>query len=275
MRAGGTQRMQTSSIIVGGQTVRYLAGGAADSPRVLVLLHPFPVGTVTWQPQVDAFPDWRVLVPSLPGFDGSDLHGESTVDAFAAHVEAFLTTLGIARAVFGGLSMGGYVLLALWRRQRSLIEGMLLADTRGGADSADVRGARQTMLDTLAAHGPGVIAEDVIPKLLGETTRRERPDIAALCRQRIESQPADAIASAIRAMMTRPDARPSLSSIDVPTLVLVGEEDLLTPPSEAEQLQRGIPGAALVRIPAAGHLSSLENPKVFNEATGGFLRSIA
>ena len=169
--------------------------------------------------------------------------------------------------------MGGYVLLALWRRRRALIEGMLLADTRAGADSPDVRGARQKMLDTLAAGGPAVIAEEVLPKLLGETTRRERPDVAALCRTRIEAQPAEAIASAIRAMMTRPDAGPSLPSIDVPALVLVGEEDVLTPPSEAEQLQRGIPGASLVRIPGAGHLSSLENPKAFNAATANFLSS--
>ena len=267
--------MQTSSIIVRGHSVRYLSGGDPDSPRVLVLLHPFPVGIATWQPQLDAFPDWRVIVPALPGFDGSDLYGESTVDAFAAHVDDCVSALGITQAVFGGLSMGGYVLLALWRRRRSLIKGMLLADTRGGADSPEARGARQKMLDTLAASGPGVIAEDVLPKLLGETTRRERPDVVGLCRQRIESQPADAIASAIRAMMTRPDAGPSLSSIDVPTLILVGEEDVLTPPSEAEQLQRGIPGASLVRIPGAGHLSSLESPDAFNRAAADFLSSIA
>ena len=267
--------MQPSSIIVDGHTVRYLAGGAPDSPRVLVLLHPFPVGTATWQPQLDAFPGWRVVAPALPGFDGSDLYGESTVDAFAAHVDACCSALGITRAVFGGLSMGGYVLLALWRRRRSLISGMLLADTRSGADSPDARGARQKMLDTLAAQGPAVIAEDVIPKLLGETTRREQPGVVALCRQRIESQPAEAIASAIRAMMTRTDAGPSLSSIDVPTLVLVGEEDVLTPPAEAEQLHGGIPGASLVRIPRAGHLSSLENPRAFNDATADFLRSVA
>ena len=264
--------MQTSSTVIDGHTVRYHAGGDPDSPRVLVLLHPFPVGTATWQPQLDAFPDWRVIVPALPGFDGSDLYGESTVDAFAAHVDSCLATRGGTPAVFGGLSMGGYVLLALWRRRRSLIKGMLLADTRSGADSPEVRGARQKMLDTLSASGPAVIAEEVIPKLLGDTTRRERPEVAALCRKRIEAQPADAIASAIRAMMTRPDAGPSLASIDVPALVLVGEEDVLTPPSEAEQLQRGIPGASLVRIPRAGHLASLENPEAFNEATADFLR---
>jgi pimeloyl-ACP methyl ester carboxylesterase len=267
--------MHPSSIILSGHTVRYLSGGDPHSPRVFVLLHPFPVGTATWQPQLDAFPGWRVIVPALPGFDGSDLYGESTVDAFAVHVDACCSALGVTRAVFGGLSMGGYVLLALWRRRRALISGMLLADTRSGADSPDARGARQKMLDTLAAHGPAVIAEEVIPRLLGETTRRERPDIVALCRQRIESQPAEAIALAIRAMMTRPDAGPSLSSVDVPTLVLVGEEDVLTPPTEAEELQRGIPGAALVRIPGAGHLPSLESPRAFNEAAAGFLRSIA
>ena len=267
--------MQTSSITIDGGSVRYHAGGNPSSPRVLVLLHAFPVGTAMWQSQFDAFPDWRVIVPALPGFDGSDLHGEPTVDAFAAHVEATLAALGVTRAVFGGLSMGGYVLLALWRRNPSLIRGMLLADTRSGADSPDARGARQKMLETLASGGPAVIAGEVLPKLLGDTTRRERPDIAALCRQRIEAQPAEAIGAAIRAMMTRPDAGPVLSSIDVPTLVVVGEEDVLTPPSEAEALQRSIRGASLVRIPGAGHLSSLENPAAFNQAASAFLDSVS
>ena len=152
---------------------------------------------------------------------------------------------------------------------------MLLADTRSSADSPEARAGREKMLHTLAATGPAVIAEEVLPKLLGATSLRDRPEIVALCRQRIEAQPADAIASALRAMMTRPDAGPLLASIDVPTLVVVGDEDVLTPPSEAEQLQRNIRGASLARIPGAGHLSILENPEAFNRATTEFLKSIA
>src|SRR5688572_4293368 len=267
--------MRTDSVIVSNHTVRYHSGGDPDSSRVLVLLHAFPVGTTIWQSQLDAFRDWRVIVPALPGFDGRDLHGEATVTAFAAHVSAFLDALGIQQAVFGGLSMGGYVLLALWRTQRRLIKGMILADTRSGADSPEARAGREKMLHELTTGGPAVIAGEVIPKLLGATTLRERPTIADLCRQRIEAQPADAIASALRAMMTRPDAGPLLASIDVPTMVVVGDEDVLTPPSEAEQLQRNIRGATLVRIPGAGHLSSLENPEAFNRATTEFLSSMA
>lgn len=265
--------MQTASTVVDGHTIRYYSGGNPDSPRVLVLLHPFPVGTATWQPQIDAFPDWRVIVPALPGFDGSDLHGESTVDAFAAHVAALLDALGVRQAVFGGLSMGGYVLMALWRHRPQLIAAMILADTRSGADSPEARASREHMLHELSAGGSAAIAGEVIPKLLGSTTRADRPDVADLCRQRIEAQPADAIASALRAMMTRPDAGSSLASINVPTMVVVGDEDVLTPPSEAEQLQRRIPGAWLVRIPGAGHLSSLENPQAFNRAITEFLDS--
>jgi pimeloyl-ACP methyl ester carboxylesterase len=267
--------MRTDSVIVSNHAVRYHSGGDPASPRVLVLLHAFPVGTTIWQSQLDAFPDWRVVVPALPGFDGSDLHGEATVNAFAAHVSAFLEALGIQQAVFGGLSMGGYVLLALWRTQRPLIKGMILADTRSGADSAEARAGREKMVHELTTGGPAVIAGEVIPKLLGATTLRDRPAIADLCRQRIEAQPADAIAAALRAMMTRPDAGPLLASIDVPTMVVVGDEDVLTPPSEAQQLQRHIPGASLVRIPGAGHLSSLENPEAFNRATREFLKSLA
>ena len=239
--------------------------------RVLVLLHAFPVGVDVWHPQLHAFPEWRVIVPPLPGFDGSDPIDEPSIDAYAARVVHDLASAGVTKAVIAGLSLGGYVALAIHRTHPALVAGLILADTRSTADSADALKARRHMLEMLDTGGPSAIADDVLPKLLGATTRREHPEVVARCRERIVQQPAAAIAGAVRAMMTRPDATPGLAHIDVPTLVIVGDEDTITPPAEAEALQSGIRGARLARIPRAGHLSSLENPAAFNAAVSEFL----
>ena len=249
-------------------------GAPADGARRarhLVLLHAFPAGVHVWDQQLGAFPEWRVIVPPLPGFDGSDPVDEPSIDAYAARVVDELASAGVTKAVIGGLSLGGYVALAIHRSHPALVAGLILADTRSTADSADALKARRHMLEMLDSGGPSAVANDVLPKLLGATTRREHPEVVARCRERIVQQPAAAIAGAVRAMMTRPDATPGLARIDVPTLVLVGDEDTITPPTEAEALQRGIRGARLARIPRAGHLSSLENPEAFNAAVSEFL----
>ena len=260
-----------ATLKVDGRTVRYLTGGNPAASRTLLLLHAFPVGVSIWDPQIDAFPSWRVLAPALPGFDGSDPIPDTTIDGYAAHLVRFVEAMGLQRACVAGLSLGGYLLLAWLRRAPALISGVILADTRSGADGPEARESRQRMLATLAAEGVPAIANDVIPKLLGPSTRRDRPAVAARVRDRIESQPADAIAAAVRVMLSRPDATPVLETIRVPALVIVGEEDALTPPAEAEHLHAAIAGSTLTRIPHAGHLTSLENPEAFNAAVAQLL----
>jgi pimeloyl-ACP methyl ester carboxylesterase len=241
--------------------------------RTLVLLHAFPLGAGMWAPQQSAFPGWRVVTPALPGFDGSAA-GTSSMDAFATHVNQELDRLGIGRAVVGGLSLGGYVAFGVLRQRPERVRALILADTRAGADSDQVREGRLRMLRTLEERGPSGVFEEMRPKLFGATTHADRPAVVASAKGLAESQTPAAIEGAIRAMRDRPDSTPQLGAIAVPTVVVVGEEDALTPPSESEGMQAAIPRATLVRLPHAGHLSNLETPEAFNAAVSAFLSTL-
>jgi 3-oxoadipate enol-lactonase len=245
---------------------RYL--DAVPTSRVkgtLVLLHAFPLDERLWEPQLAlAEQGWRVVAPRMHG---------SSMDEFAADVVDLLDALGIDGAMIGGLSMGGYAAFALYRRAARYFQGMLLADTRSQADTPEGIAGRRKMLALVAESGPPAIADEMIPKLLGETTRRERPEIVSQVRGIILEQRAESIVAAVNALMTRPDSTPLLSKIDVPTLVVVGAEDTLTPPPLSEQMQAAIRGAQLAVVPAAGHLSSIEQPAAFNAALTAFLET--
>ena len=250
------------------------AGDPAET-RVLVLIHAFPVGVRLWEPQLDAFPGWRMITPALPGFDGSALIDDVSIDAYARHVLAQLDELRIDRVVIGGVSMGGHLTFAVLRQAASRVAGVILADTRSAPDGAEALEGRRRMLQAVEQAGPVAVAADMVPKLLGRTTQRCRPDIVARVRQMIHDQTPEGIAAAIRVLMSRPDSTPLLSGIRVPTLVVVGEEDALTPPSEMERMAAAIPRATFVRIPEAGHLPNLENAEAFNRAVTGWFGSWA
>jgi pimeloyl-ACP methyl ester carboxylesterase len=262
---------------VGSRTIAYLdsAPGATDR-RMLVLLHAFPLGASMWEPQMRSVPaGWRLLTPDLRGFGGStDTNGESpSIDDYADDVAMLLGDLGVSRAVIGGASMGGYAAFALMRRAPHLFEGLVLADTKAGADSLEGRASRRAMLALVEREGPSGVARDFGPKLLGATTRDSNASAEPTVRRLIKQHSPTAIRGAILRMMDRPDSTPMLGSISVPTLVVVGEEDELTPLAESQKLAGAIPGAELVVIPGAGHLPNLEAPAAFNDALGAFLAS--
>jgi pimeloyl-ACP methyl ester carboxylesterase len=215
---------------------------------------------------------WRVIAPQLRGFDagGGDPPALS-VDDYAGDVIDLLDALHLKQVVVGGLSMGGYVAFALLRFAARYVQGLVLADTRSQADTPEGVAGRTRLLQVVQDKGPSAVADEMIPKLLGETTKRTRPAVVEQVRSLALASSADAIAGAIRALMTRPDSTPLLSSIHVPTLIVVGDEDALTPPSASEEMQRAIAGSELVRIPQAGHLSNLEQPDLFNAALAAFL----
>jgi len=215
---------------------------------------------------------WHVIAPNVRGVDGQD--GDppaNTIDDYAADVIDLLDGLHIEDAVIGGLSMGGYVAFAILRHAPRYIRGLILADTRPQADTPEGLEGRRRMLALVQSRGADAVADEMIPKLLGETTRKERPEVITHVRGLIRANSADAIAGGIRALMGRPDSTPDLASIHVPTLILVGDEDAITPPSVAEDLKSRIAGAELVRIPSAGHLANLEHPEAFNAALARFL----
>jgi pimeloyl-ACP methyl ester carboxylesterase len=260
---------------IDGLRVPYLDAGDPDSSHVIVLVHAFPVGMRMWEP-VTIPAGWRAVAPALPGFDGVDPppSGSTSIGDYADAILAFMDGVHIDHAVIGGVSMGGYVSFALWRLARPRWRGLVLADTRAGADSEQAREGRQKLLDVVKAKGSRAIAEEMVPKLLGETTQQRQPQLVDRVRRLVEAQTTDGIAAAIVRLRDRPDSTPLLEEIAVPTLVVVGEEDVVTPPSQSEQMKARLEDAQLVRIPEAGHLSCMENPAAFSAALGEFLTGI-
>jgi pimeloyl-ACP methyl ester carboxylesterase len=272
--------MNVGTLRVDGREVRWLQAGDPQAARTLVLLHAFPFGAGMWELQFDAIvptrassvsASWRVLAPSMPGFDGSGRSDQPSVDAFARHVLMWLDRLDVPSAVVAGLSMGGYVAFGLLRQAPERIEGLILADTRSGPDSPEAKPARQRMIDLALHGGPEAVADDFIPKVVGATTLASRPEVVATARRLIVTQSRESIADAVGVLMTRPDSGPLLSSIRVPTCIIVGEEDGLTPPIESERMHAAIAGSTLVRLPGAGHMTNLETPAAFNAALASFL----
>jgi 3-oxoadipate enol-lactonase len=255
---------------------RFLEARPSPSARprgALVLLHAFPLNARMWERQFALAADgWRVVVPQLRGFDGGD--GEaaaSSMDDYAGDVVDLLDELHIDESVIGGLSMGGYIAFAILRHAARYVHALVLADTKPQADSPEAIDGRKRLLQVLHDKGPAGVGDEMLPKLLGETTRRERPELVERVRQLVLSNSGEAIAGAIRALMSRPDSTLLLATIHVPTLILVGAEDSVTPPANAEEMHRAIGGSELVQIPRAGHLSNLEQPELFDAALARFL----
>jgi pimeloyl-ACP methyl ester carboxylesterase len=241
------------------------------SDPVLVLVHAFPMGAAMWRDQIGAAPGWRVVAPPLPGFDGHPLVAERTMVAYARDLLATLDAMGIERAVFGGLSMGGYTIFGVLRQAPERVSGLILADTRTSTDNPDRRAARERSIAKARTEGPRAIADEMLPGILGRTTHAERPAVVARTRALIEAQRAETIAAALEAMMTRPDSADVLDRVDVPALMIVGEEDTVTPPSDAEFMRQRVRGSRVATIPRAGHMSNLEAPEAFNAAMAEFL----
>jgi pimeloyl-ACP methyl ester carboxylesterase len=242
----------------------------------VVLIHAFPLNATLWEAQVDRAPAGvRFITPDFPGFGRSADAPARSMDDIARSVLRALDEEGIDRAVIGGMSMGGYATLALYRMARERFAGMILADTRATADTDQQREARRKMIDTVRARGASAVADEMLPKLLGATTHRERPELACAVRTMIEGNSPDAIAGAVEAMLGRPDSTPLLREISVPTLIVCGAEDILTPPSDSEALHRGIAGSRLAILAGAGHLSNIESPDAFSLTLNAFLTGVS
>jgi 3-oxoadipate enol-lactonase len=269
---------------VDGRRMRFLEAGAGWP---VLLIHAFPLSADMWRPQLDRVPEgWRFIAPDLRGF-GRSLPADSlqqgygdptlpakaalTMDDYARDIGFVLDELKIDEAVIGGLSMGGYVTFALFRQSPERFTGMVLADTRPQADTAEGRAARAKMRDLLAEHGPSAVADQMIPKLLAPTSRSGDPALVERTRRMIEANAVDGIDGALGALMERPDSTGDLPGISCPTLVIVGEDDEVTPQADAELMKQEIPRSLLMVIQGAGHLSSLERPVEFSRALHDFL----
>jgi len=252
-----------------------LACDVTGAGPALLLLHAFPLGLAMWDEQVRALAEGHQVVRfDARGFGGSPPgDGLLTMERIADDAVGVLDRLGVPSAVVGGLSMGGYAALALARRHPERIRNLVLADTRAGADSPEAKAARAVQAERVRREGARAMAEAVLPKLLGATSHQERPDLVARVRSLIEANPPRGIADALAGLAARADSTPTLREIRVPTLVVVGDEDAITPLAEAEALQRGIQGSRLAVVPRAGHLSNMENAAEFNRHVRSFLEA--
>ena len=250
-----------------------------DGPGpAVVLLHGFPLSRVMWAEQTGSIgATYRVIAPDLRG------HGESpapegvyTIDEMADDVVETLDSLHIREPiVLGGLSLGGYVALSLVTRFPQRVRALMLMDTQAGADSTEAAAGREaTAKSVIAAGGAAPIVDVMIGRLFSAGFREERPERVEPLRAVMERTTARGIAGTLRGMAVRPDRRGDLARINVPTLVLVGEEDVITPPAVAKSLAEAITGASLEVVPSAGHMAPYENPSVANAAILRFLKSL-
>jgi pimeloyl-ACP methyl ester carboxylesterase len=242
-----------------------------DRTAAVVLLHAFPLNAGMWERQLEALGSREVLTPNFPGFGGRP-PGATELDGFARAVIEDMDSAGIDRAVIVGLSMGGYVAFRLHALAPERLAGLVLADTKATGDDESARIRRTDQVVKARQEGVVWLAEALLPALLGKTTMRVRQDVVAAVRAMIATADAEGVARALEAMRGRPDSTPRLAGIKVPVLVVVGEEDTLTPVDEARKIVAGVPDGRLEVIPEAGHLSNLEAPDRFNEALQSFLR---
>jgi pimeloyl-ACP methyl ester carboxylesterase len=242
----------------------------------LLLIHGFPLDRTMWRAQLNGLSDVsRLIVPDLRGFGESGMpSGNVTIDAYADDLCGLLEGLGIKKAVIGGLSMGGYITLAFYRKFTDRVRGLILANTKAGADSAEGKKGRNENATLAREKGTSAIAERMLPKMLTPKTAAERPEIAKSTNAIMVGQSVEGVVGALMAMRDRPDSTPLLATISVPTLIITGAEDTLIPPKESEAMQAAIPGARLVTIPGAAHLSNYEQPEAFNQAVHNFLKGM-
>lgn len=253
-----------------------LAYAEAGSGPAVVFLHGFPFDRSMWSGQVERLSaSFRVVAPDLRGHGETTITREpATMEEMAEDIVALLDELNVPRAVVCGLSMGGYVALALYRAHPSRVRALVLADTRAKADDEGARRTREENAQRALAEGMEPIVEAMLPKLLSERTRVQEPEVVARLREMMSRVVPVGAAAALRGMALRRDQTDLLPKIDVPVLVVVGSEDVVTPPSESESMHALVEGSRLQVIEGAGHVSNLERPEEFDRALAEFLESL-
>ena len=244
----------------------------------VLFLHAFPLNRQMWQGELTALlgdEGYRLVALDWRGFGESDITTPvSTMELYADDVAGLMDALGIQQAVLCGLSMGGYAAFAFLRKYSQRVSALILADTRPGADNAEAQANRENVARIAETQGTGAIADLQVPRVLSEYTRQHYPNVELRVRQMIDTATPQGIAAASRGMAQRADSSELLAGITCPALVIVGEQDVLTPPSVAQEYAAQIPNAQCVVIQHAGHLSNLEQPEAFLQAVREFLGSI-
>ncbi len=242
----------------------------------VVLLHAFPVNHEMWLPVVQRLASrYRFILPDLRGHGDSGVGaGPATMERHVADVLQVCDAVGAQKAIFGGVSIGGYVLFELWRRHPERVAALILCDTRAQADSDEGRATRLRAAAEVEQHGPEAYLDGMIPKLLGANTIAKRPELVAAVRAMMTKMTAAGIAAVQRGMAARPDSRPTLPAIHVPTLIIAGAEDSFVTMADVELMRQGIAGSNSAVLPLAGHFAPFEQPDAAAEVIGHFLDSL-
>ena len=267
--------MRRETVTVGHKSISYLIS-EPSTPAVrqrplstVVFLHAFPLQAAMWESSLATMPEgWRAVAPELrweKGVGMSDLAGDA-VD--------LLDHLGVTSAVAAGCSMGGYVLFEMLKSAPRYLSAVALISTRPGADNEEGRKNRQKMIEQVDREGVEAIAAQMVTKLLGATTQRERPELVSQVKSLIVTNTPERVKAAVAAMMDRHDSTPLLAKIEVPALIVHGAEDALIPPTEAEGMHRAIRNSQLELIPLSGHLPNLEQPAAFDATLWPFLKKL-
>ncbi len=254
----------------------------------LLFVHGFPFDRTVWRHQLAALSRWKRVAPDLRGAGDSSAPSDGySIARYADDLVALLDALGLREAVVCGLSMGGYIAFELLRRHAARVRALVLCGTRPQADSAEARRSRDE-LAALAAEprrgaggggggggGPEAVAERLLARLVAAATPLEQPEVVKQYREMARRMSVPGMVGALRALRDRPDSSDLLPAIRVPTLVMVGSEDQVSPPAVAEAMAGAIPGARLAVIPAAGHLAPLEQPLATSRALADFLETLS
>jgi pimeloyl-ACP methyl ester carboxylesterase len=240
----------------------------------LVLLHPFPAHHGVWTPVAEMLSTrYRVITPDLRGLGKSmPSEGPATMEKHVGDLLRVLEDAGVEKATFGGNSIGGYILFEFWRQFRERVKGLILVDTKASADADEARKARLAAAEDVIKRGTEPFIDMQLPKLLGENTHRNRPDLVQEAKRMMMQASAAGIAAVQQGMAERPDSMPTLSTIDVPTLVVVGEDDTLTPGAEMEKIHKGIRGSTMRYVSKAGHYAPFEQPEQVHRLMREFLQ---
>jgi len=239
----------------------------------VVLLHPFPANRDLWKPAAQALVShYRVILPDLRGHGDSGIgEGPASMEKHAADIARVLDHQEVRRAVFVGVSIGGYVLFEFWRKYRARVEALVLCNTKAHADTSDARSGRLQAAADVMERGTEPFFESMLPKLIGKTTRSTRPDLVEGALRMMRKMSAEDVALVQRGMADRQDSVETLKTIDVLTLIVTGDEDVLTGVAEAELMRQNIPGSQMKVIAKAGHYSPWEQPEVVGKLVRQFV----
>ena len=242
----------------------------------IVLLHPFPSHHEFWLPSAKALTSrYQLILPDLRGHGDSGVgEGPATMDKHASDLARVLDHAEIGRAPFAGVSIGGYVLFEFWRRYRGRVAALALCNTKAPADSPEAKAVRLQAAADVLERGTEPFFEGMVAKLLGRTTRESRPDLADGALRMMRKMSAGNVAQVQRGMAERPDSVPDLKTIDVPALLVTGDEDVLTGPPEAELMRQNIPDSEMKIIRRAGHYSPWEQPAEVGQLLRKFFDSV-